>query len=400
MAIDPDVDDLLIITNARLDALESGGPGDGAHTHQGSNGGPLVDVGIRYVTEGGDDSSDGLSWATALASPQVAYDALVAHFDVEGLTAIKGRRHVGTVMIGPHSTFYDVGEGLILNKAAVAEFKGVQASKGIDPYAWMSRLGTTSPTATALVHLVDVPHPTNSYGFEFRNLSFYADLAEATSLECMIRANDANATTVDNCYADVDGGPMDGFFIICDGEADNSWWTITNNQVKSMGLVQTARPSTNNQNRWNIGYNEVFCSNRNLRGMIDLFNVFDTTIIGNTLEGNMVGCYLGSCGNINAINNSGESSIPGDPFYVMDWGWGNNIVGGRCQISASTEGIFLLNRSGVAPTVMNGLCTKVSELSGSKYRVVDVVDPADWPQVGGTLGGDPAVVIGHRGLEI
>ena len=397
MAIDPDVDDLLAVTNARLDQLESG---DGSHTHPGSNGGPLVDVGIRYVTEGGDDSSDGLSWATAMASPQAAYDALVTNFTSKGRTVINGRRHVGTVLLGPHSTFYDVGEGLIVDKRAVAEFEGVQASKGQDPYAWMSRLGTTSPTATALIHLDDVPNPSNSYGFEFRNLSFYADLAVATSLESMIQANDANMTTVADCYADVDGGPLDGFFIKCDGNSDNSWWDVTGNRVNSMGLIQAVAPTTNNQNRWTVEKNIVFCSNRNLRGMIDLFNVFDATIIGNTLEGNMVGTYLGSCGNITAINNSGESSEPGDPFYVMDWGWGNNIVGGRCQISDSTEGIFLLNRSGVAPTVMNGLCTKVSELSGSKYRVVDVVDPADWPQVGGTLPGDPAVVIGHRGLEI
>ena len=65
MAIDPDVQILLDEANGRLATLEGG---NGFHTHQGSNGGPLVDVGIRYVTEGGDDKKDGLSWGSAKAT--------------------------------------------------------------------------------------------------------------------------------------------------------------------------------------------------------------------------------------------------------------------------------------------------------------------------------------------
>ena len=367
MAIDPDVDDLLAVTNARLDQLESG---DGSHTHPGSNGGPLVDVGIRYVTEGGDDSSDGLSWATAMASPQAAYDALVTNFTSKGRTVINGRRHVGTVLLGPHSTFYDVGEGLIVDKRAVAEFEGVQASKGQDPYAWMSRLGTTSPTATALVHMVDVPNPSNGYGFEFRNLSFYADLAVATSLESMIRGNDANMTTVADCYADVDGGPFDGFFIKCDGNIDNSWWDVTANRVMSMGLIQAVAPTTNNQNRWTVEKNIVFCSNPNLRGMIDIFNVFDSTFIGNNLEGDMVAVYAEKCGSNSFLNNAGESRTNTHPAYVMPGGWWNIIIGGRWQ--TPTSGVFLDRTGGGSPvTVINPQATLTTRTDGAKNRIID-----------------------------
>ncbi len=370
MAIDPDVAELLDVTNARLAALESGGPGDGSHTHKG--GGPLVDVGIRYVTEGGDDSLDGLSWATAFASPQAAYDSLVADFSVAGFSAINGRRHVGTVLIGPHCTFYDVGEGLILDKGAVAEFRGVQASKGQDPYAWMSRLGTTSPTATALVHMVDVPNSTNGYGFEFRNLSVYADLNVATSLESLIRADDANMVTVADCYADVDNGPFDGFFIKCSGGADNSWWDVTANRVNSMGLIQAVAPTTNNQNRWNVEKNQVFCTNPNLRGQIDIYNVFDSTFIGNNLEGDMVAVYAEKCGSNSFINNAGESTSAGIqyPAYVMPGGWWNVIIGGRWQ--TPTSGIFLDRTGGGSRvTVINPQATLTTRTDGAKNRIID-----------------------------
>ncbi len=369
MAIDPDVRDLLDVTNARLAALEGGGalPNDGSHTHQGSNGGPLVDVGIRYVTEDGDDQSDGLSWVTAFASPQAAYDSLVANFTDRGLAAIKGRSHVGTVLVGPHSTFYDVGEGLILNQNAVAEFQGVQASKGQDPYAWMSRLGTTSPTCTALIQMTG---SVNSYGFEFRNFSFYADLSVATSLEAMIRAHNANMVTVDDCYADVDNGPFDGFFIKCSGAVDNSWWDVTANRVMSMGLIQAVAPTTNNQNRWNVEKNQVFCSNPNLRGMVDIFNVFDSTFIGNNLEGDMVAVYAEKCGSNSFINNSGEATNDTHAAYVMPGGWWNIIIGGRWQ--TPTSGVFLDRTGGGSPvTVINPQATLTTRTDGAKNRIID-----------------------------
>jgi parallel beta-helix repeat protein len=381
VAIDPDVQDQLDGVYARLRDLEAG------------NGGGAVDVGVRCVTDEGDNSNDGLTWATAKASPNAAYENLVDEFDG---TMINGRRHVGEVQIAPRDGFYN--EPLRLNKGAVASFRG-QASAGQDPYGKMSRLGTTSPTEKALVYMDDDPNPSNGYGFSFYGLSFYADLDVATSLESMIFADDANMVTVERCYADVDNGPFDGFFVKGRGGADNSWWDLIGNRVNSMGLIQAVAPTTNNQNRWNINRNKVFCSNPNLKGQIDLFNVFDATLAGNNIEGDMVGIYLASCGNITANNNSGESHNADYPFYVMDWGWGNNIFGGRCQIPDSSEGIFLLNRSGLAPTVTNGVCSKQRRRNGSKYLVVDA-DPADYPQfLTGTASGDPAVVVGHRGLE-
>jgi hypothetical protein len=45
------------------------------------------------------------------------------------------------------------------------------------------------------------------------------------------------------------------------------------------------------------------------------------------------------------------------------------------------------------------VCSKQRRRNGSKYLVVDA-DPADYPQfLTGTASGDPAVVVGHRGLE-
>ncbi len=72
MPIDPDVADLLDVTNARLAALEVGGLGDGSHSHQGGSIGPVVDVGIRYVAASGNDNNDGLSWGSAKATIMAA----------------------------------------------------------------------------------------------------------------------------------------------------------------------------------------------------------------------------------------------------------------------------------------------------------------------------------------
>ena len=362
MAIDPDVQDQLEGVYARLRDLESA-PGGG-----GPVGAAAVEVGDRYVTEDGDDTKDGLSWATAKASPQAAYDDLVENFNDQGHNIMKGRRHIGTVHLGPHSTFYDVGEGLNLDKGAVAGFRGVQASKGQDPYGWMSRLGTTSPTARWLVGMTT--GPTNGYGFKFRNLSFYADLDVAASLESMIRGYGASLVTVDDCYADVDNGPFDGFFIKCAGAVENSWWDVTANRVNSMGLIQTVQPTTNNQNRWNVEKNQVFCGNPNLRGQIDIYNVFDSSFIGNNLEGDMTAIYAEKCGSNSFINNSGESSTIEHPAIVMPGGWWNIIIGGRWQ--TPTSGVFLDRTGGGSPvTVINPQATMTTRTDGAKNRIID-----------------------------
>lgn len=360
MAIDPDVQDQLEGVYARLRDLETSGGGVAT----------VVDVGVRHVTEDGKNTNDGLSWVTAMATPQAGYDSLVANFDTKGFAKVKFRRHVGTVKLGPHSSFYDVGDGLILKQSAVASFVGVQVSKGQDPYAWMSRLGTTSPSATALVHLSDKPDPPTSYGFNFRNLSFYADLNIATGLVSMIRGVNSNMVTVADCYADVDNGPLDGFFIKCSGGLDNSWWEVTSNRVNSMGLIQAVAPTTNNQNRWNVERNVVFCTNPNLRGIIDIFNVFDSTFIGNNLEGTMTAVHAEKCGSCTFINNAGESRNTDHPAYVMPGGWWNIIIGGRFQ--TSTSGVFLDRSGGGSPvTVINPQATMGTRRDGAKNRIID-----------------------------
>ncbi len=373
MAIDPDVAVLLDELDTRIETLESPFLTEQAHAaipHDGDGTTAAVDVGVRYVTEEGGGKKDGLSWWDAMASPQAAYDALVTNFTDRGFDTINGRSHIGKVKLGPHSSFYDVGDGLILNQNRVAEFQGVQTSKGQDPYAWMSRLGTTSPDATSLVRMHDKPTPENSYGFEFRNLSFYADLTVATSLESMIRGHAANMVTVADCYADVDGGPFDGFFIKCSGVVDNSWWDVTGNRVNSMGLIQAVAPTTNNQNRWNVEKNVVFCSNPNLRGMIDIFNVFDSTFEKNNLEGDMVAVHAEKCGSCTFINNSGESRNIDHPAYVMPGGWWNVIIGGRFQTSSS--GVFLDRSGGGSPvTVINPQATMGTRTDGAKNRIID-----------------------------
>ena len=76
---------------------------------------PATDQGVRFVAENGDDNNDGLTIETAFASPQAAVDNLVAYADAN-LGFINGRVHAGKVLIGPHTSFYDVGTGLQLKK--------------------------------------------------------------------------------------------------------------------------------------------------------------------------------------------------------------------------------------------------------------------------------------------
>ncbi len=412
MAIDPDVDALLEGVYARLVALEAApiGSGAGNLTAFGDlsdlssvvnfldilvattddedsrlaervaavdisalpqvplpigGGGAVVDVGTRHVTEDGNDTADGLSWATAMASPQAAYDSLVA-WAAANLGG--SRQHVGTVKIG--RAFYDLDEGLNLNLRYTADFVGevntrLHKSASIEG---TTMLGSSSTTAS---ELVVIPGPTtndNAYGFRFYNLGFRPQ----PQMSAVLRTNDANFTTVKDCFARPLSGELDGFFIVCDGDWDNSWWDIQGNRVHGMGLIQAVAPTTNNQNRWYVANNQTFCSNPNLKGMIDIFNVFDSTFIGNNLEGDMVAVHAEKCGSCTFINNAGESTTDTYPAYVMPGGWWNIIMGGRWQIPNSTNGVFLDRAGGGSPvTVINPQATFTARLDGAKNRIID-----------------------------
>jgi len=110
MAIDPDVAVLFDGLNARVDMLESPFLTVDAHAaiSHGGDGSPLVDVSNQYVTEEGDNSNDGFSWESAVASVAAAVDGLPI---ISGATGQD--RHAGVINVGP-GTFTEPG-GLELN---------------------------------------------------------------------------------------------------------------------------------------------------------------------------------------------------------------------------------------------------------------------------------------------
>lgn len=337
-----------------------------------------VDVGTRHVLpDDGDNKSDGLSWATAMKSPQAAYEDLVAWADAN----LGGDRwHVGTVEIGRSQQLIDLGEnGLDLHRRYTADFVGkvntrLQSAK----IEGTTMLGSTSTVAE---QLVSIPGPTandNAYGFRFFNLGFQPQ----SQMTAVIRANDANFTTVRDCFARPLSGILDGHFIVCDGEWDNSWWDISGNRVQSMGLIRTPRSSvTQNQNRWNIFNNQNFFSHPDL-AMIDLYHVFDATIIGNNLEGRATGLRAKSSGSM-TLTNSGESSSD-HPFYHFQGGWWNTIVGGRCQYIGGNDGVFLQQDGGLGTTVVNGQVRK-GQPNGdhAKNQIVGSIDEVTLLGAGG-----------------
>lgn len=360
MAIDPDVAVLLDQINAQLADLQDPGTATGAHTHP--TGDVAADRGIRYVAEDGNTDNDGLSWTSPMASPQTAYDSLV---DFAKANFTGDRFHVGVIEIG--RGFFDLGDRLELQRNYSATFLGkINTRLQTRNIESTTVLGSTSTTAKELVVIPGIAANSNAYGFKFVNLGFRPQ----PQMTAVLRTNDANFTSVIDCFARPPSGELDGFFIVCDGEWDNSWWDIQGNRIQDMGFIRTDNAVTNNQNRWYVANNQIFCSNSNLRGMLDLKRVSDSTFIGNNLEGDMVAVYAESCGNCSFINNSGESSSIDHAAYVMPGGWWNIIMGGRFQ--TQTSGIFLdRSAGGSSVTVINPQATLTTRTDGSKNRIID-----------------------------
>jgi hypothetical protein len=365
----------------------------------GGEGGGGVEPNARWVTEDGNDSNNGLSWATAYATPQAAYDELVTLAD-----AWSGafRKHVGKVYIAGRTDggFYNVGEGLALNNYRTCEFIGLTTRGQQTDYQSASRLGTNSATATALI-LPTINAGQTSYGFKFRNLSFRI-AAVNTSLVTCLKGMEWNMVDVIGCYARPDRGiGYEGWFIQAHPGNDNSWWTVENNRIQNMAFLKVlGTVGEQNNNSWWVAHNQCFMSGKTVpKAMIEGSYWYKSTIIGNWFEGESVAVHLLACGNIDLAYNHGEASNSDDPFYVMDWGWWNTITGGSCQTPNSNSGIFLLNRSATGPIVTSPMAGKTQRTDGQKNWVVDA-SPDDYPDyLTGTADGDPAIVLGRNGLE-
>ncbi len=333
-----------------------------------NNDGLAVATGTRYVAENGNDNNDGLSWPTAFASPQAAVDNLVA-YATANYTFINGRVHAGKVVIGPHTTFFDVGEGLVFNKNYAMEIIGVTTSRATAAYTGQSALGTTSATATELINLTTSP---NAYGFEFRNLTFLVDMNVNTSIEQIILADDCNQFTVTDNYARASNGPLEGYFIKMTGSLDSSWWTIENNRISNMGLLTSAGTTTNQNRSW-VAHNQIFFSSAGVLPMINLEKWDDALFINNNIEGQSIGIFAKNCGSCTFIENAGEATNSDDPFYKFDGGFWNTIIGGRIQIPTSNQGIFLEQIGGTGTTIIHPAVSLDTITDGSKTNLSETV---------------------------
>lgn len=308
-----------------------------------------VDVGVRYVTEDGHDGNTGLSWATAFATPQGAYDDLCAFADANW-AKVNGRTHVGSIHIArkANGTPYDVGR-LELRKTHSAEFHGHGITRAQDDFVGLVRFTTTSAVETEMVALTDDITTSNGYGFKFINLGFTIDCNVATSVTAIIRANDCNFVDVKGCRANATNMTNGLFFLETDGNADNSWWDVSGNRTHGMGFYRCVGTQFNN-NRSQFSHNQVFGTRSGtglpvIDALFDLDRVNDATFSNNNCESANIGFKVNGGDNNLFLNNAGECDSFDTPFYNFNSCADQLVVGGRATVGGqgtSVNGVLVL----------------------------------------------------------
>lgn len=205
----------------------------------------MTELGLRYVSDEGNDSNDGLSWATAKRSPQAAYN------DVSGPV---------TVFLAPRGR-YDVGDGLALARNKTGVFTSWRDHRRGPWNASVNRDSATLWSSTGAQRLVTFDYPNvlhNGYGFEFANLNF--EISQTT--EIVFDAVAMNDMLIDNCgAAPPDWWPeMDFVFVRAHHNTpigdDSSWFRISRNHIAGGGRLIDATGW--NVNQWVIRENKVY----------------------------------------------------------------------------------------------------------------------------------------------
>lgn len=280
--------------DARIDALGSGGGGSSSD---------LVHPTIRRVQGSGSDSSSGASWTSAKATLQAAYDALPANG--------------GWVEVGPAvnaNSGYNVGAGVQLQNSKPAVFRSALGPRHqrapISAYvtsglSWAPRIYTTNTSAAELFRCSGG----NGQGFGWQGLVF--DVSQ-TGLRQAIYAPNVSYSLLDDCAAT---GPetyvQDRYMVrglVTAGGDDSSWWNMTNNGVRRMGLCDMGTTGGENNNRHYIAGNRLLgASGEAGTGMKFEFPAGVTTW-GNNIEGYQYGIWMHAAVSCGFYGDAGETT--------------------------------------------------------------------------------------------
>lgn len=300
----------------------------------------------RWVDPNGNDSNDGLSRLTPMATIQVAYNDLKTAAEAnESVSLSSDILPVGTINLAPG--LHDVGTGVVFAHRRPAKIRGALA--GALPGRYLSTTASTiysSGTPTQLVTVGGQSAGAQTFGGEFEDVAFRL----TSSQSCGIKLVAANHVRVERCsgFAATDAN-LDAHLILVDNDiadgGDGSWGQVLNCSAQHIGLVKC---DTDGQiNYWRILNNHITQGSAATSAILldSDTGVVSCEISQNHIEGpddsagpaiSLTRAYGCIC-----VNNFGECRDLDFPFYTL-FGTQNLILGGRCTAeSAGTTGVFI-----------------------------------------------------------
>jgi hypothetical protein len=283
-----------------------------------------VDLGpVRFVKPaslGGDDTNDGLSWATAKLTIQSAYDSLPS---------------TGGAIIGT-SGDYDVGAGLVITKDKPLSLRSVNGNA-----TWRSaeggydtmRIYSSNPACTALISLADGVGVNNHYGGIFDGL-FFKFTQENTKYA--IYGQNWSHCKVHHCTFLRDGGltAVDQIAILTKTNLtygdDNSWWNISENMCGGLALCEMGIQGTiQNCNHILVKDNVLFGRGKAEVGIAPAIRINGSNrsiVRDNSIERYKYAVYFDKCVGCVSEGNAGD----GNTVEIFQYIYNNSI---RCYVN-------------------------------------------------------------------
>lgn len=283
---------------------------------------------VRYVAGtgvglSGSDSNDGLSPSRAMATLQAAYDSL---------PNTSGNDHGGgTIVLLPG--YHDVGTGFVgdgLQKhAVVTSFTGWHPWKNAAARGATVPLGYatiyTSQNATSLVTIGnEAGAATNQEGWAFLGIGF--DMTDGDTTWA-IDARDVLYGQVHGCA--FEGGTdmnLNRQAIRCRvvNASDASYWKVTNNWTRLLGLAHFGDGATNNNGHF-FGWNVIFTGNDSDGIVLD--HATRCWTLANNFEGSTMSAIKCLSTDYCAfLFDSAEDGNAYSPFISLDSASGGNLV--------------------------------------------------------------------------